>query len=218
MNNLQRIGGIAAMVEATTFVVGFALLMTTLGPLSNGELDAAAQVSFLAEHATITYAWNLIIYVVFGVFLAVLARALHERLKSGAPALMQVATALGLIWAGLVIASGMVANVGAAAVIDLAGTDPARAGTVWLAVDTVVNGLGGGNEIVGGLWVVLLSVAALRSGALPKALSYLGLVAGSAGVITLAPPLTDVGAVFGLGLIVWFVWLGIVLLRRGNQA
>lgn len=218
MNNLQRIGGIAAMVEATTFVVGFALLMTTLGPLSNGELDAAAQVSFLAEHATITYAWNLIIYVVFGVFLAVLAPALHERLKSGAPALMQVATALGLIWAGLVIASGMVANVGAAAVIDLAGTDPARAGTVWLAVDTVVNGLGGGNEIVGGLWVVLLSVAALRSGALPKALSYLGLVAGSAGVITLAPPLTDVGAVFGLGLIVWFVWLGIVLLRRGNQA
>ena len=218
MNNLQRIGGIAAMVEATTFVVGFALLMTTLGPLSNGELDAAAQVSFLAEHSTITYAWNLIIYVVFGVFLAVLAPALHERLKSGAPALMQVATALGLIWAGLVIASGMVANVGAAAVIDLAGTDPARAGTVWLAVDTVVNGLGGGNEIVGGLWVVLLSVAALRSGALPKALSYLGLVAGSAGVITLAPPLTDVGAVFGLGLIVWFVWLGIVLLRRGNQA
>lgn len=218
MNGLQRIGGIAAMVEATTFVVGFALLMTTLGPLANGELDAAAQVSFLAEHATITYAWNLIIYVVFGVFLAVLARALHERLKSGAPALMQVATALGLIWAGLVIASGMVANVGAAAVIDLAGTDPARAGTVWLAVDTVVNGLGGGNEIVGGLWVVLLSVAALRSGALPKALSYLGLVAGSAGVITLAPPLTDVGAVFGLGLIVWFVWLGIVLLRRGNQA
>ena len=99
MNGLQRIGGIAAMVEATTFVVGFALLMTTLGPLANGELDAAAQVSFLAEHATITYAWNLIIYVVFGVFLAVLARALHERLKSGAPALMQVATALGLIWA-----------------------------------------------------------------------------------------------------------------------
>lgn len=44
----------------------------------------------------------LIAYVVFGIFLVVLALALYERLKAGAPAMAQTATAFGLIWAGLV--------------------------------------------------------------------------------------------------------------------
>ena len=48
----------------------------------------------------------------FGVFLVVLALALYERLKAGSPALVQMATAFGLIWAGLAIASGMIVNVG----------------------------------------------------------------------------------------------------------
>ena len=53
-------------------------------------------------------------YVFFGFFLIVLSLALYDRLKSGAPALMQVATAIGIIWAGSLIASGMVANAGLA--------------------------------------------------------------------------------------------------------
>jgi hypothetical protein len=44
-------------------------------------------VAFLANNQAIMYAWSLIIYVVFGVFLVVLALALHERLKAGSPAL-----------------------------------------------------------------------------------------------------------------------------------
>ncbi len=50
---------------------------------------------------------NLLMYVVFGLFLIVLTLALHERMKAGAPALMQMATAVGIIWAGSLIASGM---------------------------------------------------------------------------------------------------------------
>lgn len=86
------------------------------------------------------------------------------------------------------------------------------AATVWVAVDTVLTGLGGGNEVVGGVWVLLLSRVALGNGKLPKALNYLGVVAGAAGVATLVPALTDLGALFGLGLIVWFVWVGVILL------
>jgi hypothetical protein len=77
----------------------------------------------------------------------------------------------------------------------------------------VQNGLGGGNELAGGLWVMLISLAALRADALPKALSYLGIVAGAAGLVTVVPPLELVGAIFGLGLIVWFAWAGVVMIR-----
>lgn len=216
LNDVQRIGGIAALIEAATFIVGFVLLLTVLEPADYGatNVDPQEHAAFLVDNQAVMYAWNLIIYVIFGIFLVVLSLALHERLKAAAPAIAQAATAFGLIWAGLVIASGMVANVGAGVVVDLYGQDPAQAGSVWLTLDFVVNGLGGGNEIVGGLWVLLVSWAAMRQVGLPPALNYLGMVAGVAGLVTAIPALEVLGAVFGLGLIVWFVWLGIVMLRE----
>lgn len=83
----------------------------------------------------------------------------------------------------------------------------------------MVEGLGGGNEIVGGLWVLLVSSAALRAGGLPRALNYLGVVIGVAGLLTVVPALGELGgAIFGLGSIAWFVWLGIVMLRESSSA
>ena len=213
MNDLQKAGGIAALIEAATFVVGFGLLFTLLAPMATGELDPGQTVAFAAEHQAVIQLWNLIIYVVFGIVLVVLALALHARLRSGAPTLMPIATAFRLIWAGLVIASGMVANIGIGAVVDLYASDPDRAAAVWLALEPVQQGLGGGNEIVGGLWVILVSWAASRAEGLPKALPYLGVVVGLAGILTTVPALALLGAVFGFGLIAWFAWLGIVLLR-----
>ncbi len=62
------------------------------------------------------------------------------------------------------------------------------------------------------LWFLLLSWAALRARELPRVLNYLGVVICVAGILSvvLQPALT---AVYGLGLIIWFVWLGIVMLR-----
>jgi len=220
MNDLQKMRGVAALIEAATFVVGFALYATLLASADYGSLDVdpVQNVAFLADNQAIMYAWHLIIYVAFGVFLVVLVLALHERLKAGSPAMVQTATAFGLIWAGLVIASGMVANIGAGIVVDIYGDDPVQAASVWLALNFVVEGLGGGNEIVGGLWVLLVSSAALRTGGLPRALNYLGVVIGVAGLLTVVPALGELGgAIFGLGSIAWFVWLGIVMLR-GSQS
>jgi hypothetical protein len=79
----------------------------------------------------------------------------------------------------------------------------------------VASGLGNGNgEILGGLWVLLVSIAALQAGGLPKGLNILGLLVGTVGIISLIPGLTEMMVgVFGLSQIIWFVWLGIVLLR-----
>ena len=90
------------------------------------------------------YIGNLLIYVVFGVVLVVLALALHARLKDGSPAIMQATTAFGLIWAGLVIASGMIANIGNSAVVDLFSENQDQAVLLWLAISTVQEALGGG--------------------------------------------------------------------------
>ena len=130
---------------------------------------------------------------------------------------MQTATVFGLIWAGLIIASGnlMLHNLGVVAA--LYGTDPAQAATAWTALESVENGIMSGNELVGSLWVLLLSVAALRTGGLTRTLNYLGVVLGSAGILTMIPALaTTMIMIFGPGMIVWSVWVGIVLLRRST--
>ncbi len=214
-NNLQRMGGIAALIEAATFLLGFWILLTLLEPAGffDPEVDSMQKVAFLADNQDIMYVFYLVIYVIFGIFLVVLSLALYERLKAGSSAIVQTATVFGLIWAGLVIASGMVANIGTGVVVDLYSQDPSQASLVWLSLDIVVNGLGGGNEIVGGLWVLLVSWAALRSRGLPRALNFLGVVTGVAGLLTTIPVLGELGAVFGLGSILWFIWLGIVMLR-----
>lgn len=213
--NLQRMGGFAGIIAALTFLFGFALFVTTFEPLTTGELSTLETVEFLKDNQTMFYVWNLVIYVLFGVVQAVLTLALSDRLRSVAPGLAQITMALGLIWSGLVIASGMVANVGAVTVIDLYTTDPAQAGTVWATIDSVYKGMGGGNEIVGGLWVLLVSLAGLR-GALPKPLNFAGMLVGAAGIVTLMPPLAEVGAIFGLGIIIWYIWAGVVLVRNDS--
>ena len=214
MNDRRTIAGIAALVAATTFVIGLVMFVTVLSDYTTGDPSPDESVAFLVDNEAAVYAWNLVIFIVFGLALVPLVLALHDRLRSGSPAVAQTATAFGLIWAGLVIAAGMVANVGGVDVIDLHAEDPARAESLWSAIDSVQNGLGGGNEIAGGVWVLLVSLAALRANDLSSGINYLGLVAGAAGLVTVVPALEAVGAVFGLGLIVWFVWVGVVLLRE----
>ena len=217
MKDLQKMGGLAALYEAAAYVLGIVFFFFVVDYA--GVVDPVQKVVLLADNQAAMTIMNLIIYVVFGVVLVVLALALYERLKAGSPAIMQTATAFGLIWAGVVIASGMIFNIGMGVVVDLYGSDPAQAATVWLAIDSVVNGIGGGVELLGGLWVLLVSWAALRTGGLPRALNYLGMVIGVAGIITLVPALGELGGmIFGLGQIVWFVWLGIVMLRRSPDA
>lgn len=215
-SDLQKLGGISALIEAALYVTGFGLFLTVLDP--SGYEGHVQKVAFLADNQVALYIGNLLIYVVFGVVLVFLALALHARLKDGSPTMMQTATAFGLIWAGLVIASGMIANIGNSTVVGLFSENQDQAVLLWLAISTVQEALGGGNEIVGGLWVLLLSWVALRSDKLPKVLNYLGVLVGLAGILTVVPAFELLMDVFGLGQIVWFAWLGIVMLRETPSA
>jgi len=213
MKSLQKFGGFAALYLAVAYLIGMALFLVVLD--SPSITDPAQKVVLLVEQQMVIFSTNLLMYVFFGVFLIVLSLALYDRLKSGAPALMQVATAIGIIWAGSLIASGMVANAAIAPVVALYAKDPAQAALTWQGIESVANGLGNANgEILGGLWTLLVSLAALRAGGLPRGLNILGLWVGAVGIITILPGLIDLVGVFALSQVIWFVWLGIILLRN----
>jgi hypothetical protein len=212
MSKLQKWGGIAALYQAAAYLVGIVSFLFILNYLS--IVEPVQKVALLVDKQAVMYLTTLFMYVIFGVSLIILALALYERLKSGATVMMQIATALGMIWAGALIASGMVFNAGIAPVVALFAQDPAQAAMVWLAIETVANGLGGANgEVLGGLWTLLVSWAALRNGGLPRALNYLGVVVGAVGILSTIPGLNPLAGIFGMGQIVWFAWLGIALLR-----
>ncbi len=217
MKNLQKIGGIAALYEGLAYVVGMVGFLLVVDV--SGVVDPVEKVALMVDNLAFLYIMHLIVYVVWAVFLVVLALALYERLKASSPAIVQTATVFGMIWATVIIANGMIYNSGMENVIDLYGKDQAQAATVWLAIDSVLGGLGGSNEILGGLWILLISWAALRAGELSRVLNYLGVAIGMAGIISVVPGLSELFIyIYALGQIVWFVWLGIIMLRGRTSA
>ncbi len=212
MKSLHKFGGYAALYLAIAYVVGMVLFLIVLDYPSIS--DPAQQVAMLVEKQEIIFSTNLLMYVFYGFALIVLTLVLYNRLKTGAPALMQVALAIGIIWAGSLIASGMAANAGLATIVALYAKDPGQAALTHQAIEAITNGLGNANgEILGGVLTLLVSLAALRIGGLPKWLNIIGVFIGAVGIITIIPALNALVALFGLGQIVWFVGLAIVLMR-----
>jgi hypothetical protein len=212
----QMVGGFAALYLALAFVVAMPYFLVFVKYPS--VADPARKVALLVSNHDSMRVMYLVTYVIFGIVLAVLALALHARLKDEAPALAQAATAVGLIWAFVLVASGLIFNAGAAAVVGLHGTSPDQAVAAWQAIEPVAQGLGGsGGELLGGLWVLLVSVAALRTRGLPRVLNWFGVAIGAVGVLSVVPALNEVAYGFGLLEIVWFVWLGIVMLRTRSR-
>lgn len=153
MENFQKWSGIAALYEAGAYIAGMVFFLVIVDYMS--VVEPAQKMALLLNNQAGMYMITLASYVIFALFLVLLSLALYQRLKDGSPAIMQTATAFGLIW------------------------------------------------------------AALRTGKLPKGLNYIGLAVGIAGTISTIPPLGEIGGmIFGLGQIVWFIWLGIVLLRN----
>jgi hypothetical protein len=207
----QRAGGVAALYIAAAYLVAmpYFLIVSDYKNL----VDPAQKVTALVANQNSMYVMYLATYVVVGIVLAALALALWKRL-AGSPSIAAVSGAVGLIWACMLIASGLVFNYGAAAVIELHATSPAQAVSAWQAIEPVADALSSGQgELLGGLWVLLVSVAALRTGILPKALNWLGILIGIAGIASIIPPLLDAIYVFGMLEIVWLIWLGVVMLR-----
>lgn len=218
---LQKIGGFAGLACAATYIFGFALLMTLLAPLGFGsnDIDARGVVEFIEEGGGILILWNTVIYILNSLALAILVVAVHARLRNDTPEWAEVARALGLIWATLVLGAGMLANVGVERAVHLAPIDMDRAVTLWEALHAVELGLGGGNEIAGGVWIGCVSLAGWIGHSLGKVTIGLGLLTGAGGLLTLIPILGDTaGAVFGLGAIAWFIAIGLTLIRHPQVA
>ena len=163
------------------------------------------------------YVMHLVCFEFVALALIVVTLGVHQHLHEHAPATSQVACAVGLIRAGLLLASVMVFDHGMSVVVDQQATDPQQAAATWQVIEPVADALGGtGGDVLGGLWLLLVSWVALRARKFPRALNWLGLTVGVAALLSAVPGLGLLEVVVGLLMIVWFLWFGIATAWPGS--
>lgn len=220
MNMYQKAGGFAALAHAFAYLAGILIAVILIFPvLETG--NKSLYFDFVKNNMWLMNIWILICYWGSAISVVILALALYSYLNTSSSFLIQIATAFGIIWAGLIIASANLMLNDFRVVTRLYLEDPVFAASAWTILEAVENGIVSGNELVGSLWVSLLSIVAYRSHRFPHALNYLGIALGVAGVFTLLPNLELIpGAAFafGIGMVIWSIWLGIVLLKGETSA
>jgi hypothetical protein len=206
---LKRAGGFASLYVAAAYLAAipyFVFLVDYPSITNSGD-----KVALLAEHHTSMYVMHVVSFELVALALIVVTLGVFQHLQEHAPATSQVACAVGLIRAGLFLASVMVFDHGMSVVVDQQPTDPQQAAATWQVIETVADALGGtGGDVLGGLWLLLISLVALRARTFPRALNWLGLTVGAAALLSAVPGLGALEVVAGLLMIVWFLWFGIV--------
>lgn len=211
---LQKAGGLAA--------IGMALCYLTMAVIFFGVLsipeqaDTLQKIQYYRQHHLLVASGYAIGYLLFGFLLAVLVLAVAARLPQPLSPLAQLASLFGRIWVVLMMVSGMSALLGLEQMFRLAETQPAAALAFFHVLALLSSTFGGGIELVGGLWVLLLSMASLQQQPAQKALHLLGLLVGMLGVATILHTVPYLKEGFGLTQLVWLLWSGAMLLRRAQ--
>ncbi len=213
MKNIQKFGGTAALYMAGAFLAAMAYFLLFADYTS--ITDPLEKVRFLAEHRVGMELVHVAAYIIFSFALVVFSITLHGMLKIHQPSLAGTASVVGFIWAGTLVASGMVFTYGMKTVLAMQASDPTQAAAAWVVIESVANALSSGNgELLGGVWTLLNSLAAFQLRGIPKVMNILGLVVGMAGLLSAIPLLNALTAVFGLLQLIWFIGWGFFLLRQ----
>ena len=208
---MVKAGGLAAIGMALCYV---AMAVVFIGMLSMpAGLDSAGKIQYLQQHHLLVASGYGIGYLLFGVLLATVLQALQQVFTNTSSAMASLAERFGNVWLVLMLASGMVALIGLQMVFRLMESDPQQALALYNTRNLLTEALGGGIELVGGLWVLLLSIAGLQQQRFSKALHVLGLVVGVLGALTVMHTLPYLKDAFGITQLIWFIWLGTSLLR-----
>ena len=216
MNNLQKMGSLAAIGLGILFV-GYMVLLVVVLPTQGygpGTLnDPANGISFLATSRLPM----LIDFIYLGIAVAFLliVLALYERLSVVAPSIMPISVAAGLIASVLFLGYAMINFVGSSVAVSTQQHDAFLGSALYLALRTVANGLNAAALFAGG-WAILLAGWAERASQhLPARLSYLMIGAGLAMMVSFV--FLPVGLLAVLLAPTWSIWLGVSGLTKASR-
>lgn len=198
-------GSILSFSLAMCYCVGILLLFTLFQPLIDVSLSAKQHFNYILNHKIGLQLWYLVIYVVFGLVLIPLALIIKNVFNNSKES--QLVTVFGYIWAAFVLASGFIFIVSLEKINTLPINETSKL-SIWYTIELVQEALGGGTELIGGIWVLVIGVLGFREDKFNRFFNSLSIVLGIVGVLSILPFLMNLGGVFGMLQIIWFVILG----------
>jgi hypothetical protein len=212
VNKLQKTGALASIVLGILFL-GYLVLLAVVLPaqgLGPGTLNnPATGIPFVAASA-LPLAIDAI-YIGIAVTFLLLTLALFDRLRSAAPALMQISVVTGGLASGLFLLYAMINLVGNPIAVDMYQHDSAAGGVIYVTLRATANAFNAGALFTAGWALLLAGWAGRATNVLPNVLGYLMVGAGLAMIVSFV--LLPVGLLGVLLAPVWSIWLGITLLR-----
>ena len=222
MNDFQKIGGVASFIQAALLIgaIGLAIVAFPAIGLTVNDL-AAGSGKFLEGSAKYPAIFALLDFVLLAgaVVILIVALVLHERWRNKSLQLANLVVASALVLATLRLATGLTMFIGTSRIVDLYGQDHAQAITAYAAFSAVTAGMEESSRFAAGCFLILAGWAALRAHDLPRLVAYFGIVVGVDQLLEVfVRPLAPVfGLAAGIGLIIWSVWLGVLLLRSRSM-
>jgi uncharacterized Tic20 family protein len=196
---------------ALCYVIGFVCLFLFLGPLVEGQLSKDERLAFFLNNKLGLQFWYLIIYVLFGILLIPLISILKTHFKRNI--LNEFGSIVGFIWAAFVIASGFIFTIGIEKISQIQ-LDSSDQYVILTSIQIVQDALGGGVDLLGGIWVLCIGLMGLRSDTFHKYFNLYSLLLGAVGILNVLPFFYSLGGVFGMLQITWFIWLGSLMWRN----
>lgn len=196
---------------AFCYIIGFVCLFTLFSPLVEGKLSKIETLSFYLSNKLSLQYWHLTIYVLFGVQLVPLILILKNQFQK--TTLNNFNSIVGYIWASLVISSGFIFTIGIEKISQIQ-LDSDDQYVLLTSIQIVQDALGGGVELLGGIWVLCIGLLALRVKLFNRLFNFYSLLVGAIGIMTVLPLFHSLGGAFGILQIGWFIWLGSLMWRN----
>jgi len=204
---LQNIGGISSIGTAILVVIVLVIILIMfprLGVVGPSDWSDPVKSLDAASTSPITFFILNLVMILVSIAYILIVLALRERMQA-APNLMQIAVIALSINCALWFAYGVIGIVGMPSIVSAKDISALR------AANAIHFGLSTSGDCAAGWVLLLIGWAALRTRGLPRILSYFSMLKGVVMILEFAAqPLMLVGLLLG---IIFYPWLGIVLLR-----
>ena len=205
---LQKIGGFSSIGSACLMVIFLVFILLVFPRLGLVELsdwfDPVKGLDAGSASPTTFFLFNLEL-ILWSIAYILIVLALRERMQASAPNLMRIAVIGVSITCALWLAAGLIGIVGMPSIVS------AQDASAFRAMMGVYFGLSTAGDFALGWALLLIGWAALKTKGLPRMLSYFSVLNGVVMIFDfVGQPIMMVSMLLS---IVFYLWLGIVLLR-----
>ena len=209
---IKRLAGTAFIGMALCYITLFIIYGAVLSTPANA--NTAEKIAYLIENKNLYNFTYVLGYVLFACLLCFCVYVIGQLSHKASKAMVAMMSLFGYFWVVVLLCTGMIGISSHELLAANSLRNPEAAEVIYYAGTLLTESLGGGIEFIGGVWLFLLGAISWRHGLLSKTLSVFTLVKGAIGIATLFSAELVLRYLFGLSGIVWFIWMGIVMVKK----